>query len=62
MKWEQKWKQAGAELCQSRVMLEVKVKVVVKVRIEAVIKIGIQLLLWLEGWVGGELESNANLN
>ena len=46
-------KQAGTELCQSRVMLEVIVKVVVKVRIKAVIKIGIQLLLWLGGvwWV-----------
>ena len=50
-------KQAGAELCQSRVMLDVIVEVVVKVGIEAVIKIGIQLLLRLGGWVNGWLEN-----
>ena len=47
LKWSyrENREQAGAELCQSRVMLEVVV--------EAVIKIGIQLLLWLGGLLAG---------
>ena len=49
-------KQAGAEQCQSRVLLEVIVEVVVKVRIEAVIKI--DSTTFAVGWVVGELESN----
>ena len=48
-------KQAGAELCQAQVKIEIIVVIGVKVEFEIVIEVGIQLLAWVLGgrWVDG---------
>ena len=44
---ENKWKQAGAELCQAQVKLGVIVYIGVKFEVKIVVDVGIQLLAWV---------------
>ena len=52
---KKKVKQAGAELCQAQVKIEIIVVIGVKVEFEIVIEVGIQLLAQVLGgrWVDG---------
>ena len=54
-------KQAGAELGQAQVKLEVVVKVGVEVEVEIVVEVGVQLLVWVGWWWTNINEINATL-
>ena len=49
--------QAGAELCQAQVKLDVKVLAIdedgVGVIIGVLVEVGVHLLIWVDGWVVG---------